>query len=112
MVVRAAAIPMFAILAAPFRHSMSCWRLKPGTSGSSGSRPINQVFKSSEPCQRLAKVMGVGPLTSTALVAAVGDANVFKNGRHMAAWLGLVPRQHSTGGKPLKACLRQDRLPG
>ena len=43
--------------------------------------------------------MGVGQLTSTALVAAVGDANVFKNGRYMAAWLGLVPRQYSTGGK-------------
>jgi transposase len=62
-------------------------------------RKINQIFKASEPCQRLAQITGVGPLTSTALVAAVGDAQVFKNGRHMAAWLGLVPRQHSTGGK-------------
>lgn len=62
-------------------------------------RKINQIFKASEPCQRLAQIQGVGPLTSTALVAAVGDARVFKNGRHMAAWLGLVPRQHSTGGK-------------
>jgi transposase len=62
-------------------------------------RKINQIFKASEPCQRLAKIQGVGPLTSTALVAAVGDARVFKNGRHMAAWLGLVPRQQSTGGK-------------
>ncbi|HEY6370867.1 MAG TPA: IS110 family transposase [Candidatus Sulfotelmatobacter sp.] len=62
-------------------------------------RKINQIFKASEPCQRLAQIVGVGPLTSTALVAAVGDAHVFKNGRHMAAWLGLVPRQYSTGGK-------------
>jgi transposase len=62
-------------------------------------RKINQIFKASEPCQRLAQIQGVGPLTSTALVAAVGDARVFKNGRHMAAWLGLVPRQQSTGGK-------------
>jgi transposase len=62
-------------------------------------RKINQVFRSSESCQRLAQIDGVGPLTSTALVAAVGDASVFKNGRHMAAWLGLVPRQSSTGGK-------------
>ncbi|MGO9803221.1 MAG: IS110 family transposase [Steroidobacteraceae bacterium] len=62
-------------------------------------RKINQIFKASEPCQRLAQIMGVGPLTSTALVASVGDAQVFKNGRHMAAWIGLVPRQHSTGGK-------------
>jgi transposase len=62
-------------------------------------RKINQIFKASEPCQRLAQIMGVGPLTSTALVASVGDAQVFKNGRHMAAWIGLVPRQYSTGGK-------------
>jgi transposase len=62
-------------------------------------RKINQIFKASEPCQRLAQILGVGPLTSTALVAAVGDAHVFKNGRHMAAWLGLVPRQYSSGGK-------------
>ncbi len=62
-------------------------------------RKINLIFKASEPCQRLAQIEGVGPLTSTALVAAVGDVGVFKNGRHMAAWLGLVPRQSSTGGK-------------
>jgi transposase len=63
-------------------------------------RKIGQVFKSTEPCQRLAEIRGVGPLIATALVAAVGDARVFKNGRHMAAWLGLVPRQQTTGGKP------------
>jgi len=43
---------------------------------------------------------GLGPLTATALVAAVGDATTVKNGRQLAAWLGLVPRQHSSGGKP------------
>jgi transposase len=51
-------------------------------------------------CQRLGTVPGIGPLTATALVAAVSDASHFKNGRQFAAWLGLVPRQHSTGGKP------------
>jgi transposase len=50
--------------------------------------------------QKLQKVPGVGPLTATAIVATVGDARSFKNGRQMAAWLGLVPRQHSSGGKP------------
>jgi len=50
-------------------------------------------------CQRLMTIPGIGPLTATALVAAVSDANAFKNGRQFAAWLGLVPRQHSTGGK-------------
>jgi hypothetical protein len=42
---------------------------------------------------------GVGPITATALVAAVGEAKEFKNGRHLSAWLGLVPRQYSSGGK-------------
>jgi transposase len=60
---------------------------------------IEGVFEAEEACQRLAQLAGIGPLTATALVAAVGDATVFKNGRQFAAWLGLVPRQHSTGGK-------------
>jgi len=51
-------------------------------------------------CQRLLTIPGVGPLTATALVVAVSDATHFKNGRQFAVWLGLVPRQHSTGGKP------------
>src|SRR5215467_10540681 len=60
---------------------------------------IEQVFEADEACQRLAQLGGIGPLTATALVAAVGDATGFKHGRQCAAWLGLVPRQHSTGGK-------------
>ena len=51
-------------------------------------------------CQRLMAIPGIGVLTATALVAAVGDAGEFRNGRQMAAWLGLVPRQRSTGGRP------------
>jgi transposase len=62
---------------------------------------MQRVFASHEACQRLAQLEGVGPLSATALVAAVGEATTFKNGREFAAWLGLVPRQHSTGGKPL-----------
>ena len=49
--------------------------------------------------RELAKIPGIGPLTASALVASIGDANSFENGRQLAAWLGLVPRQHSTGGK-------------
>ncbi|MCQ9186424.1 IS110 family transposase, partial [Streptomyces sp. IBSBF 2953] len=45
------------------------------------------------------RVPGIGPLTASALVASIGDAKNFKNGRQLAAWLGLVPRQHSSGGK-------------
>ena len=52
-------------------------------------------------CQRLMTIPGIGSITATALVAAVGDVGVFKNGRQFAAWLGLVPKQHSTGGQSL-----------
>lgn len=48
---------------------------------------------------KLEKIPGVGPVTATALVATIGDAKNFDNGRQVAAWLGLVPRQHSSGGK-------------
>jgi transposase len=51
-------------------------------------------------CQRLMEVPGLGPISATAVVAAVGNGGAFSNGRNFAAWLGLVPRQHSTGGKP------------
>jgi len=62
-------------------------------------RRIAQLARTMAPAKRLMQVEGVGPLTATALVATVGDARLFKNGRQLAAWLGLVPRQHSTGGK-------------
>ncbi|MEW8143627.1 MAG: IS110 family transposase [Candidatus Thiodiazotropha endolucinida] len=58
---------------------------------------IHQCFERSETCQRLATIAGVGPIVATALVAAISDISYFKNGRHLAAWLGLVPRQHSSG---------------
>ena len=63
-------------------------------------RRLQRIYAANEACQRLGEIEGIGPLTATALVAAAGDAQVFKNGRQMAAWLGLVPRQHSSGGKP------------
>jgi transposase len=51
-------------------------------------------------CRALAAVPGVGPVIATAFTAAVPDPTRFKSGRHLSAWLGLVPAQHSTGGKP------------
>jgi transposase len=60
---------------------------------------IQRVFSTNDRCQRIAAIEGVGPLTATAIVAAVADAGVFRNGRQLAAWLGLVPRQHSSGDK-------------
>jgi transposase len=50
-------------------------------------------------CRRLETIPGIGFITATALVATVGDAKVFRSGRQFAAWLGLVPKQHSSGGK-------------
>jgi transposase len=62
-------------------------------------RRIRELYRNSEPCQRLGKVEGIGPITATALIAAVGDRKCFKNGRQFAAWLGLVPKQRSSGGR-------------
>lgn len=45
------------------------------------------------------KINGVGPITASAIVSTVGNASVFKNGRQFASWLGLTPREYSTGGK-------------
>lgn len=56
--------------------------------------------KQCEAASRLTSIPGIGPLNATALVAAVGDAQTFARGRDLAAWLGLVPRQVTTGGKP------------
>jgi transposase len=56
--------------------------------------------KRNEAARRLTSIPGVGPLNATALVAAIGDAQTFARGRDLAAWLGLVPRQATTGGKP------------
>jgi len=61
-------------------------------------RQLQQLASQSEPARRLMAVEGIGPITATALVASVGDARVFKNGRQFAAWLGLTPRQYSSGG--------------
>jgi transposase len=61
---------------------------------------IRRIVREHEPCQRLTAIEGIGPLTASALYASAGDARTFKNGRQFAAWLGLVPKQHASGGKP------------
>jgi transposase len=60
---------------------------------------IVRLCQQIEPCQRLSQVPGVGPLTATAFYATVGNAQAFDNGRHVSAWLGLVPKQHASGGR-------------
>ena len=59
----------------------------------------SETHRINEIRRRLGKVEGIGPVTATALVAAVGDRGSFKNGRQFAAWLGLVPKQRSSGGR-------------
>ena len=62
---------------------------------------IKAWHHSSELSRRLEKIPGIGPLTASALVASIADARSFANGRQLSAWLGLVPRQSSSGGKSL-----------
>ena len=61
---------------------------------------IKGWHRENEASRRLERIPGIGPLTASALVASMGAANSFDNGRQLAAWLGLVPRQRSSGGKP------------
>jgi transposase len=62
-------------------------------------KQIHGWHRSCEASRRLEEIPGVGPIVATALVAEVGDWKAFSSGRGLAAWIGLVPRQHSTGGK-------------
>jgi transposase len=60
---------------------------------------IEQTVQDSESCQRLVQIPGIGPVTATAVISAIGNGAAFRKGREFAAWTGLVPREHSTGGK-------------
>ena len=57
------------------------------------------VKTKNEACRRLVAIPGVGPVTATAVIAAIGNGAAFRKGREFAAWLGVVPREYSTGGK-------------
>jgi transposase len=60
---------------------------------------IDRVSQEDERCRRLHQIPGFGPIVSTATVAAIGNGSAFRRGRDFAAWVGVVPRQYSTGGK-------------
>lgn len=62
---------------------------------------IQVWHRENEASKKLAQIPGIGPITASALVASIGDAKSFESGRQLAAWLGLVPKQHSSGGKQL-----------
>jgi transposase len=61
--------------------------------------PSRQIARQNEACQRLVAMPGVGPVTATAIIATIGNGAAFRKGRDFAAWLGVVPEEHSTGGK-------------
>ena len=63
------------------------------------NRQMQEASRADEACQRLATIPSIGPVTANAIVATMGDPARFSTGRDFAAWLGLVPSQHSTGGK-------------
>jgi transposase len=62
-------------------------------------RELGELAREHPAARRLATIPGVGPITATALVVAIGDIGRFRSGRHLAAYLGLVPKQHASGGK-------------
>jgi transposase len=70
-----------------------------GTEIASIDKNILALHRSCEASRRLAEIPGIGPLVATALVAEIGDWKTFSSGRSLAAWIGLVPKQHTTGGK-------------
>jgi transposase len=60
---------------------------------------IQKTADENEACQRLVEIPGIGPVTATALIAAIGNGGAFHKGREFSAWLGIVPREYSTGGQ-------------
>jgi transposase len=65
------------------------------------SKEIEAIARQDAGCERLISVPGIGPMISSAMVAAIGTADVFSKGRDFAAWLGLVPKQISTGDRTI-----------
>jgi transposase len=60
---------------------------------------IKKTAQENEACRRLVAILDIGPATATALIAAIGNGGAFPKGREFAAWMGVVPREHSTGGQ-------------
>ncbi len=60
---------------------------------------IQTTVRENEACQRLVKIPGIGPVTATAVIAAIGNGAAFRKGREFAAWMGVVPQERSTGGR-------------
>ena len=69
------------------------------------------MVKQDSQCQEILKIEGIGPITASAIIATIGDAKLFKNGREVSAWLGLTPKQYSSGENIRLTCIskRGDR---
>ena len=65
-----------------------------------GVKRPQRLYQESAACRKIGEVPGIGPITATAMAASLGDGKAFETGRQVAAWLGLVPRQDSSGGRP------------
>ena len=63
------------------------------------NKELERIVSQDAQCQEILKIEGIGPITASAVVATIGDAKVFKNGRAVSAWLGLTPKQYSSGDK-------------
>jgi transposase len=63
------------------------------------SDELERISAADAGCTRIRQIPGIGPIVATAIVAAIGNGAAFRKGREFAAWLGVVPRQYSTGGK-------------
>jgi transposase len=63
------------------------------------NKQISNITKKNEPCELLLQIPGIGNITALALFAGIGNGSNFRNGRHLAAWIGLVPKQNSSGNK-------------
>ena len=67
--------------------------------GNGNKRNQGRIAGELEPCRRLTAIPGIGPIIATATIAAIGNGAAFRKGRDFAAWLGVLPGEHSTGGK-------------
>ncbi len=72
-------------------------------------RRIHAWHRTNEDSRRLETTPGIGPITARARASSITDPHVFRSGREMAAWIGLVPRQHATGGKERRISKQGDQ---
>ena len=83
------------VLLAQLKLELDRWRMQI----EEADAVIKKTADENEACQRLVAIPGIGPVTATAVIAAIGNGAAFRKGREFAAWMGVVPGEYSTGGK-------------